>query len=470
MMRKPLLSIVLLLACSDDGPASDPSTTGPSGSSGGEVTTTTSSGADESSSGTTDTGSSSDTGLPPLPVCGDGEVEGDEECDDTNDDPDDGCDNDCNRSGVVEWTVTWNGDDNGDDLGRGVAVAPDGDVWVVGTSPFAGDDVVELRRFDPGAGLEATIAIMSGEDHQVSDLAIGDDGTLYAVGTTRGTGLDEGWVVALDSSGVQQWRYTRASNDDWHTIEATSVAAGAAGVWVCGFDERAADPGDRDAWLVRLDDLGVPVWEEPFSGDADEDALALAVAVAPDGSSLVGGSQVRGSQSVDGWVRRYDADGNAVWTAEEAGSLGFTEERIRGVAFNPDGHAIVAGQVENADDPVVWTAAYDDAGALLWERTWPGPDGLTNGARDVGLTAEGDPVIVGSVGIVGEGTDIFVRRYSADGNFELWTSYFRGDAMFNDEGWRVAVATDGSIYATGETSAQGHGTDGWLRKFEPLRR
>jgi len=462
------LALLLATACGDDGPAdaADPTTTTTgTASSTGEVVAMTTTGADESSSGATDDGSSSDTGLPPFPVCGDGVVEGDEECDDTNDEPDDGCDNDCNLSGVVEWTVTWNGDDNGDDVGRGVAVAPDGDVWVAGRSPQGGDDIVELRRFDPGAGLEATIAVMSGEDHQVSDLAIGEDGTLYVVGTTRGVGIDEGWVVALDASGTEQWRYTRSAGDDWDSIEATAVAVGPSGVWVCGFDERVADPGDRDAWLVRLDETGAPIWEQAFAGAVDQDAFALDVAVAPNGDSLVGGSLERDPQGINGWARRYDADGNEIWTVEEAGSLSFSDERIRGVAFNPKGNAIVAGSVESDGDPVVWTAALGEGGEQLWQRTWTGPDANTTGARNVALTSEGDPIIIGSVGITNEGLDIFVRRYSADGNFELWTSYYRGNAMFNDEGRAVAVAPDGSVYAVGETSALGQGTDGWLRKF-----
>ena len=458
------IAIVLLIACGDDGPASDPGTTTGAGSSSGAVLPTTTASDDTSTSSTTsDTGAGSDTELPPFPECGNGEIEGDEECDDTNDDPDDGCDNDCNRSGIVEWTVTWNGAGDPDDVARGVAVAPDGDVWVVGSVSMGRDSFVELRRFDPGGALEGTLVLMSGGDHRGVDLAL-SDGVLYVAGTSREP-VDEGWVVAVDISGTEQWRYTRASTAELEAIEVSAVALGPAGVWVCGQDQRVGKSDDRDAWLVRLDDGGAPLWERSFPGDPDEDAFALAVAVTPEGASLVGGSETRGDQGTDAWLRRYDTDGDEQWTVQEAGSLPFTDERVRGVVINDDGHAIVTGRAENSDGDVVWTAAYDPAGEQLWERTWSGPGELTNGARGVALTAEGDPVIVGSVGIPGEGTDIFVRRYTADGNFELWTSYFSGDAMFTDEGRRTAVALDGSIYAVGETSAPGQGTDGWLRKI-----
>jgi cysteine-rich repeat protein len=75
----------------------------------------------EGPGGTGETGESSSAGddtisatTSPIPVCGDGVVEGDETCDDMNDIPDDGCNNVCARDSVVFMTSEhYTGDVNG---------------------------------------------------------------------------------------------------------------------------------------------------------------------------------------------------------------------------------------------------------------------------------------------------------------------------------------------------------------------
>lgn len=464
-----------LVACGDAVDSADAGpgpATGESSTSAGATTASTGTdepasstgAADESTAGEASTSGDSGTGdttggFPPA-VCGDGRIEGDEECDDRNDDPDDGCDNDCNASGVVLWTRTWNGRDDDNDLAAGVAVAPDGAVWIAGTSRTGGTRVAFLHRYAPDGSLQLELSLPDGSEQTVTDLALDDTGALYMAGDSGGAA----WVVRYDDAGAEQWRYTR-DPEGFDELTAVAVAVGPSGVWACGNERQSEGTEGRDAWLVRLDAAGDVAWEGGYAGEPGEDAFGLAIAEAAAGGVVVGGSQAGRSTSFDAWLRLYDADGGVVWTRSESGGGGFTEERVRAVAVDVAGDIVVTGGSETATGERVWTRKYAPDGEVVWTRTWGGPKMITGGGRDLVLTETGDVVIVGELGVLGQGADIFVRRYTGDGDFELWTSRYSGEAMLNDFGSAVAVAPDGSIYAAGRTVVLGQGDDVWLRKL-----
>lgn len=409
--------------------------------------------------------SSEDTSAFPVPRCGDGVVEGDEECDDLNREPDDGCDNLCNRSGVVEWTVVFDGEDSGNDVARAVAVAPGGDVWVAGTVVAGGEQVARLRRYDAGGRFVAEIDLASGGTDDIRSLAIDDDASLYVAGSSLDLGVDEAWVAKLDPTGAEDWRYTRPAAADTAGVSARGVALAGPSAYVVGIEQRTTETVDTDSWLVALDDTGAPQWEDLYPGEPGEHAFSTAVAVAGDGTIVAVGAESRPAQDFDAWVRRLDPDGAEVWTVTEIGAGLATEETLRDVAIADDG-IVVTGVLDDLDGPLLVTRKYDLSGATLWTRTYAGPGGVTMGGRAVATGPRGDVVVAGAVGIVGQSSDVIVRRYSADGNFELWTSYYNDPrANLDDVGHAVAIATDGSVYVAGESLVSGRGRDWWIRKL-----
>lgn len=475
MRRRILAACIASIACGES--SSTPPMDGSGSTSVSEETTglSTSSGPAETSVGADSTGdvatmtgsesSSGTTSTFPIPVCGDGIVEGDEECDDQNRDPHDGCDGLCNLSGIVEWTVVFDGPDSGNDVAQAVAVAPGGDLWVAGTIGGA-QQAVRLRRYDPSGRFVAEIDLASDTSDDVRGLAIDDQGALYVAGSSLGLGVDEAWVVKLDSAGSEEWRYSRAATVDTASVAARDVALGASAIYMVGVEERTTKAVDLDAWVVAMDADGVPQWEHPYPGEPGEDAFAGGVAVAPDGTIVVVGVESRPGQAFDGWVRKIDPAGAEQWTVTEIGAGVASEETLRAVAIAGDGGIVVTGLLDALDGEHLFTREYDPSGATLWTRTYAGPDGTTRGGRAVAIGSRGDVVITGSVGIVGQSNDVIVRRYSDGGDLELWTSYYN-DARTNldDFGHAVAVAPDGSVYAAGETLVSGQGRDWWISKY-----
>src|SRR5437867_696848 len=238
---------------------------------------------------------------------------------------------------------------------------------------------------------------------------------------------DEAHGVAVDRSGIYVAgstggspdvflrRYDHNSNLIWirqfGTAEddlARAIAVDGSGVYVAGYT-RIPDQGGfgDDAFLWKYDVDGNLVWNRTFGTPQFDYAFAVAL----DASGIYVGGQTFGTfpdqtNVGSGYVRKYDHDGNAVWTRE----FGAPEEDTAwGVAVNGFG-AYVAGHTQG---------------------TLPGE--LSAG-----------------------GYDAFVRKYDVAGT-ELWTHQFGTSG--NDLAW-AATADGSSVYLAGYTDGTFPGQTG----------
>ena len=208
--------------------------------------------------------------------------------------------------GRVRWSRRLGGP--GPDYAHAVAVAADGDVLVAGG--FAGpvdfgdqvlrsindtqDGFIARLAADDGA-TKWSIALGSGFDDAVYDLAITDTADVLAAGTFAGTGLlggppvetrggDDVFVVAVDATGAHRWQQTLGSGGD---DDVTALAVTAAGLVVGGSfpgplyagpnDEPSFAPaGERDAYLVTLGASGTVARASRLGGPGLDHLTALA--------------------------------------------------------------------------------------------------------------------------------------------------------------------------------------------------
>jgi hypothetical protein len=116
-----------------------------------------------------------------------------------------------------------------------------------------------------------------------------------------------------------------------------------------------------------------------------------------------------------------------------------------------DGFVYLGGSTQSADQNQDFLIAKTDLdGTLLWRKqfhgTGTGPDEFK------AIERFNDKIIVGGYGnSIGVGNDFYTSCFSLDGD-SLWTSVYN-DPLFNqyDEPNDLAVASDGSIYLTGES-------------------
>ncbi len=130
----------------------------------------------------------------------------------------------------------------------------------------------------------------------------------------KGGGTSSLWVVRTDAAGAVVWErtYSGSGGEGW--------AGGARGVQVLpdGFAVagRAYFVNTADAWLIRMDLMGNPMWDHHFGTQNEEAGEALAVV--PDGFAMAGQAQIGQDWVDEMWLVRTDAWGNVTCAAGAA--------------------------------------------------------------------------------------------------------------------------------------------------------
>ncbi|MBX3139948.1 MAG: SBBP repeat-containing protein [Trueperaceae bacterium] len=336
-------------------------------------------------------------------------------------------------------------------------VTPGGTLWL---RPFGTDST------------EAALAV-----------AVDLDGNVIAVGYTEGAlegenaGESDAYVQKRAADGDVLWtrQFGTSANEG-----AYGVAADAAGnVLVAGTTDGAlagANAGGEDAFVRKYGPDGGVLWTRQF-GTADADA-ARAVTLDAAGNVLVAGYTF-GSLTddagglVDAFVRKYDPNGDIVWTRQFGG---VDRYYANGVAADAAGNVIVVGYTEPSNTDVSTANAfirkYDQNGDFVSFIE------LDTGADEKGLgvavEAAGSVLVVGiTEGALASdnagGLDAFVSKYTAGGD-EVWTRQFGT----NSDDYALAAAVDaaGNVLVAGYTFGNLAGdADGavhaFVRKYGP---
>jgi hypothetical protein len=226
------------------------------------------------------------------------------------------------------------------------------------------------------------------------------------------------------------------------------VAADATGVYVAGFEDGTqpgqVSAGRTDAFARKFDHDGHEVWTRQF-GTAGDDA-ATGISVSSAGvyiSGLTEGALETSFGASDAFIRKYDLDGNEIWTRQfGTNNIDFAE----GLAAGESG-VYVTGKSGPG-----FLRKYDAHGSLVWSRDifiFPfNPTG-----KAVALDSSGVYVAVeGFDGQLPDGSpdrDVFLRKYDLDGN-HLGTTPI--ETPYMDRASGVAVDPGGgNLYVVGET-------------------
>jgi hypothetical protein len=176
------------------------------------------------------------------------------------------------------------------------------------------------------------------------------DGNVYVVGTTFGAlggpkrGNTDAWVIKFDGDGHQLWSQQPGTSDGDRAFAVATDADG--NVYVVGESDGALggpNKGEDDAWVIKFDSKGRQLWsQQPGTSDTD---VARDVATNKHGNVYVVGQTLgalggpsRGG--VDAWVIKFDGDGHPLWS-EQPGTSDF--DLATGVATDTDGNVSVVG-------------------------------------------------------------------------------------------------------------------------------
>jgi uncharacterized delta-60 repeat protein len=293
--------------------------------------------------------------------------------------------------GSLSWQRTWEGPDQfGNDRATDVAVAPDGSVYVTGSTLGVRGDVL-LLKFSAEGSLLWQRRWDGGGTERGEGVAVGSDGSVYVTGSTNSFGGEHLLVLRFGPDGTLEWQRI------WGPAGGEDIAVGPDGnLYAAGLGPRAGAPSGADLVLLKLDPTGILVWQKTYSAAEIVDARG-GLTVAPDGSVYVAGAVQEVTQKVvlDALLVKFTPDGNVAWDRAWGGRSG---DVGRGVTVLPDGTVMLAGDTNSfgvgSDDAFILRASAGGRG--LDANTWGGVE--IDHADDVGLAAGGTIVLGATTG------------------------------------------------------------------------
>jgi hypothetical protein len=269
-----------------------------------------------------------------------------------------------------------------------------------------------VTKFDSAGTLEWTSFVGTLEYDSIQSVTTDANGTVYVAGLTYSSQTEKysTFLSKLESDGVVAWTRPFATGYS----SAISVSADADGaVVVTGYSQNAFVDEDENP----LSNAGSYISKYGFDGniewtrlpDASGSGQTTSVSTDADGAvyvagysygSILNGDVSQGGQ--DGFVSKFDADGQLVWTRLVSGS---GNDSVKSVFTGADGAIYVAGETNSSLNGQVIQGAAD----------------TTNG---------------------------FVAKLDADDGTLAWTHLIGGSS--NDLIKSISVDADGVVYVAGE--------------------
>lgn len=339
------------------------------------------------------------------------------------------------------------------------------DSWVVKLDPTG---TIQWQRSLGGSANDGASTVRQTSDggYIIAGSSESNDGD---VGTNLG-GRDY-WIVKLDPAGNIQWEksYGGPGNESASSIKQTIDG----GYVVAGYSQSytgdiTGQHGDGDFWIIKLDAAGSLIWQKALGGSNFDSATDIQQT--DDEGYIVCGISFSNNGDVNGnhgdrdmWVVKLDQNGNLLWDKSLGGtSAEFNGDVASSILQTLDGGYLVAGLTtsDNYDVSInygtddMWVVKLDGSGNIQWEKSLGGPS--FDQAKSAIQTADGGYVVAGFTSTFGVG-DVWVVKLDQNGN-TLWDKRMGGSE--NDGAYDIFQVSDGGFIVAGDTySNDGDVTD-----------
>ena len=258
--------------------------------------------------------------------------------------------------------------------------------------------------------------------------ASGAGSVSYWLSTLGGASNDQGYSVAIDSSG-------------------NSYFLG----WT-----QSAGAGNDDLLLAKYDSLGIVQWQRVLGGASLDRGSSVAIDSA-DNVYVLGHTGSTGAGSNDFLIAKYNSSGTIQWQ-RVLGGVG--EDAGLSVATDSYNNLYVLGYTVSTGAGVAdfLLAKYDSSGSIQWQRT------LGGASYDIGTSVAIDSAdnvyVLGRTDSTGAGSyDFLIAKYNSSGTIQ-WQRVLGGAS--NDRGTSVSIGSSDNVYVLGYTSSTGAGSDDFL--------
>ncbi|MCA9660400.1 MAG: hypothetical protein KC486_18800, partial [Myxococcales bacterium] len=309
-------------------------------------------------------------------------------------------------------------------------------------------------------------------------ITIGGDDHVYVAGWIEGpasthpgafTNLDV-FVRKITRDGAQVWTLVHDEEISGFDRGLAIAPLGADAVVVAGQNQIAGDNGDL--WVRAIASDATVLWTTTESGTNFADDAAYGVTARDDGSLVVAGQVYGGAPMNDDaviWLEHMTGAGAPLEMTWVEGDGDPWHASAQALALHPDGASIVAAGIRPAADAArIWVGRYDGDLAPVWTQTLTDDPGIAHG---VAVTASGDPIVaaaIGSVGILGypDGpTSAWIGRLGADDGAVAWS--ITRDETGYQRALAITIDSAGEVIVVGEAGDALEAGAAWIAKFDP---
>jgi hypothetical protein len=291
------------------------------------------------------------------------------------------------------------------------------DAWVVKLDP-AGN--MQWQKCLGGTVAEYAYSIQQTADggYIVAGFTESNDGDV-----SGNHGLYDYWVVKLDPAGTLQWQKCLGGTDYDQAYSIKQTADGGyivAGITYSNNVDVSGNHGINDVWVVKLDTSGNIQWQKCLGGTVAE--YAFSIQQTADGGYMVAGNtssnngDVSGNHGLnDAWVVKLDTSGNIQWQKCRGGT---NYDQAQSIQQTADGGYIVAGYTQSNNGDVSGNHGLYD----FWVVKLTNNFNLITGAAFADLNSNGiadgnePPLINRKITETGTGRMAFTNQ---NGNYEL---------------------------------------------------
>jgi hypothetical protein len=274
---------------------------------------------------------------------------------------------------------------------------------------------------------------------------------------------NNGVLRKVDTFGADLWISSFDAPSAMSTVVQRVTVDASGSVIVVGYADSMAS--GLEVMLRKYTPDGMAVWTRSYGGAAGGNDIAMGVAATDAGSLYVVGYETVAAEGTNMWLGKYDTDGNLLW-ARSYNGVASLDDYLDGVVTDEDDSAYVCGYESSVNYP--WHSfvrKYDRDGNIVWTDEFLGE--TSEGAHCFGIARAPNTDLVITGGVMNAMIrDVLVRRYTADGDVR-WSEHIPGGAMGPDYGRSVMVDGAGTIYVAGSVDTGVDVRDIWVARLSP---
>lgn len=346
----------------------------------------------------------------------------------------------------------------GSDYGRTAIRTSDNGFLIVGTiinyTPIISNDIYLIKLDSLCDTIWTKMVGDIGSEQILSAQQTNDGGYIFAGNINMGAGYGDAYMLKTDSLGMPMWAkaYGGTYSDDAYSVQQTFDG----GFIMCGRKTTyTGGSGDINVYLIKTDGAGNVIWSKTY-GTTDVDMGVYCHELSNGGYVVFGNTHYNDNDIL---VIRTDMNGDTLWT-KAYGRIG-KADAITDVYTTANEEFILVGMTEgivtNAGD--AYMIKLNNNGDTLWTKIFSGVNQEI--LSSVHQTSDGGMIITGSSYNFNPGNsvnDIFLIKTDSLANPNWIINYNSGGSENSDN---VLPTNDGGYLITGSHLALGAAPNDW---------